>query len=346
MKLLKPDGRIDLEHRVSFLRASPTTGDVIAASDNGHISLVDFSSNLTRVHRPTKKIRAISPHPTDPLFAYVDGTSGSLIVLNSTDEPVAEIRPPDVATNSSKSIVQGFDDCYFDGSGEFFWLSAHTSDDECEVWLVETRGWSVAQKSVVADQLGASSCSFHFAGRAGLVSLWMAAGQDGQQVYWLERNGAGFSLRKANELANCTPPIFSQDASEFLIVTQDNSICRYAFPEIKQIGSPLDSGDADNPFAESLCYLDDRNFIAGTGEGRVYLVNTRELRIEEEVALEGHEPRPIGDYYPALTRERGLGTDITWFTRLGDKVVFVFRRDRGTGLDAWKDSLLWYGVNK
>jgi hypothetical protein len=66
----------------------------------------------------------------------------------------------------------------------------------------------------------------------------------------------------------------------------------------------------------------------------------------EEAELEGHEPRPIGEYYPSLSKERGLGTDIAWFTRLGNAVVFVYCRDRGTGLKSWKDSLLWYLVKR
>jgi hypothetical protein len=76
----------------------------------------------------------------------------------------------------------------------------------------------------------------------------------------------------------------------------------------------------------------------------IFLIDTDRMMTVEEVELEGHEPRPIGEYYPYLSNERGLGTDISWFTRLGDAVVFVYRRDWGSGLKGWKDSLLWYLV--
>jgi len=343
---MKPDGRIDLEHRAYFLRGSPGNPVFTAAAEDGHVSLVNLASNSLRLLRPTTKLRAISPHPTEPLFACVDGKSGLLIVQSLAGKKIAEVEPPCIATDASQSIKQGFDDCYFDEGGDFLWLVAPISDDECELSLVETKGWSVVQSAAVEDEFGASSCSFHYTGRPGLVSLWIAAGQDGQQVYWLKRKAVGFSLKKADKLSNCIPPVFSPDSSEFLVVTEDNAICRYAFARAKQIGSPLESGDEDNPFAESLCYLDGRCAIAGTGEGRIFLVDTERLRIEEEVAIERHEPRPIGEYYPTLAKERGLGTDITWFTRLDDVVVFVYRRDRGTGLKGWKDSLLWYLVNK
>ena len=346
MRPLKPDGRIDLEHRAYFLRGSPDGSGIVAASEDGNVSLVDLASNSVRLQRPTTTLHAICLHPTKLLLACVGGKSGSLVVRSLAGKSVAEVEPPRIKEGASKSRTPGFANCYFDESGDVLWLVAPVSDDECELSLVETKGWSVVQSAAVEDEFGASAFSFHYTGRPGLVSLWIAAGQDGQQVYWLKRKGVGFALQRVDELTNCIPPVFSPDGSEFLVVTEDNAICRYSFARTKQIGSPLESGDEDNPFAESLCYLDDRHAFAGTGEGRLFLVDTEKLRIEEEVAIEGHEPRPIGEYFPTLAKERGLGTDIAWFTRLGNVIVFAFRRDRGTGLKAWKDSLLWYSVKK
>ena len=346
MRPLKPDGRIDLDHRAYFLRGSPEGSDIVAASEDGNVSVVDLASNAARLQRPTTTLRAICPHPTKPFLACVDGNAGSLGVRSLAGKSVAEVEPPRIKDGASKSLTPGFANCYFDEQGDFLWLVAPVSDDEFVLLLVETKGWSVVQRADVEDEFGASSCSFHHTGRPGLVSLWIAAGQDGQQIFWLERKGVSFSLKRVDELTNCIPPVFSPNGSEFLVVNEDDAICRYDFAKTKQIGSALESGDEDNPFAESLCYLDDRRAIAGTGEGRIFLVDTEMLRIEEEVAIEGHGPRPIGEYYPTLAKERGLGTDITWFTRLGDVIVFVFRRDRGTGLKGWKDSLLWYSVKK
>lgn len=68
------------------------------------------------------------------------------------------------------------------------------------------------------------------------------------------------------------------------------------------------------------------------------------MKVVAEVSLESHEPRPIGEYYPRLAKEKGLGTDITYFTRLGDVIFFVYRRDRETDLAGWKDTLLWLSV--
>jgi hypothetical protein len=80
------------------------------------------------------------------------------------------------------------------------------------------------------------------------------------------------------------------------VVNDLNAICEFHIPAMQQIGSHLESEDEDNPFAASLCYLNDRQALASTNEGRIFLVDTVEMRAEVEVPLEGHEPRPIGEY--------------------------------------------------
>jgi WD40 repeat protein len=346
MKPLKPTGRIDLEHRAEYLRGRPDGSVIVAASANGYVSIVHLHKEETHPHRPSGKVKAISPHPAEPLFALVDGVSGSLLIQSNDGVKISQVQPPPIQDNASKSLTSGFSDCYFDEGGDGLWLAAPLGDDECQLSLVETQGWSVTRSAVVEDHFGQSSFSFHPTGQVGLISLWVAAGQDGQEVYLLKREGSGFSINRVQELTNCIPPAFSQDGTELLTVTEDFSIRRYAFPSMKNIGPPCFSGDEDNPFAESLCYLEGQHALAGTGEQRLFLVDTATMQIEEEIAIEGHEPRPIWEYYPTLAKERGLGTDISWFSRVGQVIVFVFRRDRGTELQGWKDSLLWYSVKR
>jgi hypothetical protein len=49
-------------------------------------------------------------------------------------------------------------------------------------------------------------------------------------------------------------------------------------------------------------------------------------------------------YYTILAHEGGIVTDISYFERLGDAIVFVYCRDGDTGLADWKDTLLWVPV--
>ena len=344
--LLKPNGKCDLEHRAYFLRGLAGRSAVVAAAEDGHVSVFGSDFRPLKRHRLAPKLRAVSPHPSEQLLAWANGQTGSLVVQDLTGDRVADFRPPQWRKDASKWAKQGFDDCLFDEGGKSLWIVGPISDEEIELQLIDASDWSIVQKTAVEDRFGASSCSLYGTGRSGLVSLWIAPGQDGQQVYWLKRSGISFSCEREDHLANTAPPVFSPDASEFLVVNENKAICKYEFATMKRIGTPLESHDEDDPFAESLCYLDHRHVLASTKEGRIFLADTDRMTTVEEVALEGHEPRPIAEYYPTLAKERGLGTDISWFTRLGNAVVFVYRRDRGTGLRGWKDSLLWYLVKK
>jgi len=346
MKPLKPNGTISLDHRAYFITGSPESSAVIAASQDGHVSIVDFARNTVEVIRPTKSLQAISSHPFEPLFAYVDGKSGSVIVKRFDGEKIAEVKPSSTAEATLNSSNPSFAACFFDPSGDYLWLATPLNANECEVLLIESKSWSVTQKLLVHDDYGSSFFSFHCTGISGLVSLWIVAGQDGQQVHWLKRKGNAFTLERAKKLINCIPPVFSPNGSEMLVVNEGNEICRYAFASMKRLGSPLESEDEDNPFVESLCYVDDEQAIASTNEGRVFLIDTKKMKVAAEVSIEGHETRPIGEYYPQLAKESGLATDITWFTKLGNVIVLVFRRDCGTDPKGWKDSLLWYSAAK
>src|SRR3954452_11001094 len=71
MKTLKPDARFDLEHRAYFLREWPGTSMFTAAAGDGNVSLVDLKAKAVRLHRPAMKLRAVCPHPTKPIVAWV-----------------------------------------------------------------------------------------------------------------------------------------------------------------------------------------------------------------------------------------------------------------------------------
>jgi hypothetical protein len=346
MMFLKPDGRIDLEHRAYFLRGASHRSVVIAAAEDGQLSILSADLKEMRSSRLSSKVLAVSPHPSERLFAWADGVSGALVVQNLDGSRFLEIPPPQL-DGSSNWIKQGFEDCHFEDDGEYLWLVAPRSAEKCEIQLIETKSWALVEKTTVEDPFGGSSSSFHPTGRPALVALWLAAGQDGQQVYWLKRTHTGFSITLEGKLRNTTPPVFSPSSDQVLAVNEDHAICKFDFPKMQLAGLPLKSeDDENNPFAESLCYLGDRQVLVSTNEQRIFVVDAVHMSVEAEVSLDGHEPRPIGEYYPRLAKETGLGTDISWFSRLGDVLFFIYRRDGGTGLTGWKDSLLWLSVKR
>jgi hypothetical protein len=296
--------------------------------------------------RLPSKVRAVVLHPSGQRLAWVDDKTGSLTVQDFGGSRLFEITPPQVVDTKPTWIHRGFDDCFFSENGDFLWTTAPLNSKDMVVQLRQAETGVEIDRATVQDPFGGSSCSFHSTGKPDLVSFWLAAGNpDMVQVYWLKMTGSDFTCTPETKLRNAIPPVFSPSGDELLVVNADNAICKFTYPSMQQVGSPLESGDEDNPFTESICYFNDRQALASTNEQRIFVVDTAQMKIVEEVYLEGHEPRPIGEYYPRLSKEAGLGTDISCFTRLGDVVIFVYRRDRNTGLEGWKDTLLWLRVN-
>ena len=135
--------------------------------------------------------------------------------------------------------------------------------------------------------------------------------------------------------------MFAANGKQYLIVDSGGSICKFDFAKKRQIGKSLRAASELGRFAESLCYYSEKKAIALTENNRIILIDTARMKIEDELILSGHEPRPIGEYYPTLRKEEILMTDISQLIRVGDRIVFVFRRNWGTGLDRYKDSLIW-----
>lgn len=332
LMLLKPHGRIDSDDLALF-RGTPRPSPDRAGLDDSRMTVMgpDFATGQS-IQLPPKS-RAASLHRSKELLAWVDGSSGLLRIQTLDAQPIAEIAPPRLLPGASDWVKQGFEDCYFDDGGEFLWLAAPLGDKELEVQLLRVSNWSFVGKQKVEGRHDGSSKSFHETGRPGLVSLWLAAGQDGQDVYWLNGNDQGFSCELVPRLADTPPPTFSPDGSHFVTAYDDGTLRCYEFATMREVGSGLKSPVRNDHFMVCYCYFDNRHALAKTNENRIFLINTSQMRLVEEVAVEGHEPRPVGEYYPTLANEPGLCTDITWIERIGDVVVFYSDRE-----------ILWYRV--
>src|SRR5262245_17249971 len=130
MKPMKPNGRIDLQHRAERLRGRPDGSVIIAASVDEHVSLVDLNKNKTHLLRPAEKVKAISLHPSDPLLALVDGVSGLLLIQSIDGKKIAQVQPPPIKDDASRTLTSGFSDCYFDAGEDGLWLAAPLSNSE------------------------------------------------------------------------------------------------------------------------------------------------------------------------------------------------------------------------
>jgi hypothetical protein len=127
------------------------------------------------------------------LLALVEHGSGKLFVLGFDGSPMFEEPAPRLPEGSPECMTGGYTDCQCDLSGTYLLCAATVSEDNVEIQLRETDRWSVVSRAVVEDPFGASSASFHSTTRPDTWALWLAAGQDGQCVFWVMRDDS--SLR-------------------------------------------------------------------------------------------------------------------------------------------------------
>jgi WD40 repeat protein len=333
IKMFKPDGQIDLDHRAYFIRGTLPRSVAIAAGQDGQFSILSPDLKEVQLRRFPSECRAVSLHPSDRRLAWVDGKTGSLSVHDFGGSRLVEIAPPLIQGPIPEWMQRGFDDCSFSEDGRYLWTVSPLNREDVLVQLHDAESGATVATDTLKDPFRGSYRTFQQTGRPGLMALWLAAGQDGQQVYWLKRTGSRFSCIPEHQLRNTIPPVFSPEGDELLVVNEDRAICKFDFPAMHQAGVPVVSSDDDDQFAEWLCYLNDRQALVGTQGQRIILVDAVDMKVEAEVYLEGHEARPFS------------GTDISEFLRLGDVIIFVYRRDHGTEFAGWKDSLLWLKVS-
>jgi hypothetical protein len=71
----------------------------------------------------------------------------------------------------------------------------------------------------------------------------------------------------------------------------------------------------------------------------------RQMKVAEELALPGHEPRASEHYYPDLADGETVCTDISHFARLDRNIVFAYFREHGREPTDWKQSLVFCDVD-
>jgi hypothetical protein len=354
----------ELDHSV-YRQGPSTPGLLVAAAEDGRISLCRLTPepSITRLSGPGK-IAAVSPHPSRPLLALATklwtqgygsfvrgGGSGKLFVLGFDGSPMFEEVAPRPPEGSPEGMTGGYTDCQFDGSGAYLLCAANVSKDHVEIQLRETDRWSIVSRVVIADPHIWSFASFHSTARSDTWALWL----DGLCVHWVMRDGG--SLRVVIEpcLEDMVPPEFSLNGDEFL--TMDNvgiALQRYRYPPAELLGvceSPYGDDEVfggNDPFGTgAFCYLDNSWALALSTCGRIAVVDTRSMRVVDELTIEGHEPRPKEEYYPHLVGDTALCTDISHIARVGDYLVVrhPLHRPLEPGLAEWRDGVLCFLVS-
>ena len=338
---------VNLDHRAYHLRGAPSQSLCVAASSEGAITLVDIDSGRRSFGRMRSKIHDIYPHPSQRLLALIDDEEGKLSVVDFDGTRLFEQEPPPRNKTVSDWEQQGFDGCFFDQNGDYLWsVAPPLTRGTVEVQLRETNRWSLVGSVTVLDPFEESSCSFHATCKPDMTALWLAAGQNGQRVYWVTKHSDSVDAELEPFLEDTTAPVFAPVGNEFLVIDDLPSVCKYRFPTERKLGVCRSKRGEALYFGGYLCYLDARSALVHSHHSRLFRIDLRAMKIAEEIVIRGHEPRPFEEYYPTLRGDQTLCTDITYFARFGESVVLGYHRETGAELSNWKDTLMFYDVNE
>lgn len=164
-------------------------------------------------------------------------------------------------------------------------------------------------------------------------SMYVAAysGQNEQENYYCTLLEGELIARHVVEMDG---EQFVFAGSEYPTLTLDHMCCEIArFTEAGRCTLRAGWPDYDETDAEDErpgyhgCHLDRSYFLAGSENGRLFILRSDDLELISEVAVKGFEPVALALKYPSLSDVRGSGSDLRCFGRCGKHVYLFFAKN-------------------
>lgn len=292
-----------LDHRAYYM-ASCETGLIVLCHRTGSISIVDGNREISERFDLNRNIKDVSLAP--------DGDKLAIVFHNRL-----EIRSPNGTTLGF--LAGAFESAFFDDAGRLWTASASGTDT---IRIQVFKDLQLAVETSVADPFGGSAVSFPNYPRGFPIPLWVAAGQDGQTIYWLKAGDRELEADRMDQLNECGPPTVSNWADEFLIFTDTNILRRYSLHDCELLSEAelLSTSEEDHGFGLDIVCISAEEALVCFEPGRIYLVDLISMSIQHEVVLEGHEPRPTRELYPSLNDDE-LCSDVSSVFSINGQIV-------------------------
>jgi hypothetical protein len=311
------------------------------------VTLADPSLSPKYEYQLPDEISCSAISPKGDLLAAIMANGNHLAIMTAENQLVFEEQLPNPPVKYFLDNENGFQDCCFDADGLRFWCMKLIEGGEVEIQIRDTSSWQIQRKLLLKDPFGWSSFSFHPHPENQIVAVWAAAGQDGQQIYWLYDDGRRIHAVEVACLANTSPPEFNPAGSEFLVLDDtERQLSRFSFPECNLMGiCEWPWPDGEDGFGYSMCYLSDDRLLINTNEGLMYLIDLNKMEISDELILSGHEPRSCKELYPTLKdlKEQLCG-DLHYFYRWdSDSILSVHSQILTQEPDSTQKTLVIFG---
>ena len=317
---------VRLQHRALHV-STADSGHVVALLEEGSGSLVGPDYRVLKQFQLSDPVKAVAISSGRDLVAVI--TEGALSIMHAGN------------LNVDARITGSFESCLFRHS--LLWTASRLSKTTASIEVRAIGNWRVLARVEVEDPFEDSALMLFPQGNSDQIALWVAAGQDGQCLYWARRDGSSIGIQQFPGLHDTTPPSFDGEGSRFLVVSGcDLKLYRYpSGPELRKVAWQLE----DDLPGECTAFIGPEHALIHSGNGRLFLVDLRTGQIADEVTIRGHELKPIREHYPNLRQDIGVCSDLSTFARLPNGDIMSVHRELPTELVShWRDQLVFWRI--
>jgi hypothetical protein len=271
-----------MPHR-AFLVTTSVNGRIAALSRKGAGTL--SAPDLTMLAS-----FAVSLWPSDLALS----PDGSELAVAAADGITLYSLSPTWTFEKSGYLNNAYQSCLFGPEGRLWSCFAYTPRSAVlEVWDASKQA-AIAEVKIVAPFVESAFRLFPHPLRDCVV-VWVAAGQDGQRLFWASLEADTIRVSPLADLDFTSPPAFSPDGTEFLISTE-RGLIRYAFPDGPQLGE-MNELVEDDYIGDSVCYLDRGRALVASAKERLFAVDLANMTTLDEVEISGDEPQPVSNFF-------------------------------------------------
>lgn len=327
MLTIRPDTSTFLGHRAFHLATSARAERVVALSPDGRGSLVD--RGRVSAFAVPEKPNQLALDPPGQLLAVA--SDRGLVLL-------------DVSTATVVAREAGaFQGCHFSSEGSHLWVTRAPDEQHAVLEVRHARTLRIITQQSIRDPFGGSFLLFPNPAPAA-VSVWSAAGQDGQCLFWAALDRGVLSVDRFATVNAISPPDFAPDGTSFVAVVDAAEVRHYSYPQGRLLATiPSPDEDHQDPIGDIVFFVGPERALVDSNEGRMHMLDLRRAVITEEVVVAGHEPRPVPELYPTLATETGLCSDLTFAVSVGGDHFLSIHRRLPAKTDEWQDEVVsWH----
>lgn len=283
----------------------------VAVAESGHIAALSKDGRGTLLAPDHTTPRSLKV-PADASDAALSAT-GDVLAVTARGKLVL------ISTTTLRPVYRlddSIEACCFLPSGAL-WTVARWDEDSAAVEVRQPDTWKVAARTELKDPFGNSSFMVRPHPDGAHVAILAAAGQDGQSLFWVHRDGSDVRVDRFPRIEDTRLPSFLPSGKQFLAICDGNELRRYKFPLGPLVGKmtwPFD--DMENQIGDRVACVDSGRALLDSLEYGLYLVDLRKMVITDEVCLSGHEPRPAAEVYPKLRNGGRPCYDLSHFAPL------------------------------